>query len=515
MKRSRRRFLQGTSAGAIASALARDASAVAPGAAVPVPSPASASRRNLIVEENAREGSLDWQLTRVRLDTSKGYRSSVIEGYCSKQSVKAGEALDFFVSTKPAARFTIEVFRMGYYGGRGARLMTTLGPFDGRTQETPPVGEKRLRECRWEPSVSLTIPQDWVSGVYLGRLSTLAEKADLPWWQSYVIFIVRDDRKADILFQCSDNTWQAYNRWPDDYSLYTDPRAAHATDVSVSFDRPYGKYAQIFEAPQSVGSGEFLLWEYPAAYWLEQEGYDVTYGANVDTMDPAHLTRCRCFLSVGHDEYWDVRQYHAVEQAIGAGMRALWLCGNSVFVVSPFTPSGAGAPHRVITRETLFGGLTEKELKEAGKVFTSYPARGPDESRIIGARSIVPFNGGGDWICSNADHWAFAGTGMKNGDAIRGLVGWEHHGAPASLPNLEVLAKGTVWAGGVTPAHWTATLFHGPKQNLVFNAATIFWSQGLSSPPGHMLPWSHWSRPHGVDARVQRITRNVLDRALA
>ena len=76
-------------------------------------------------------------------------------------------------------------------------------------------------------------------------------------------------------------------------------------------------------------------------------------------------------------------------------------------------------------------------------------------------------------------------------------------------------SEGTVWAGGTKPAHWTATLFQGPKKNFVFNAATIFWSQGLSSPPGHMLPWSHWSRPHGPDERVQKITHNLLQRILA
>ena len=518
MKPNRRRFLKATSAGALASALGRETPAY--GAAQPAASPAPATsgfgtKRNLIAEENAKEGSLDWQLTRVRLDGTKAFRSSIIEGYCSKQSVRAGESIEFFVSAKPAARFELEIFRTGYYGGRGARLMTKLGPFDGKTQEAPPVGEKRLRECQWESCASLTIPKDWVSGVYLGRLTTLASGPDLPWWQSYVIFIVKDDRAADVLFQCSDNTWQAYNRWPDDYSLYTDPRAAHAPDVSVSFDRPYGKYAQIFDAPQSIGSGEYLLWEFPLAYWLEQHGYDVTYGSNADTMEPAHLTRCRTFLSVGHDEYWDVRQYHTVKDALTGGMRALWLSGNSVFVVSPFSPSARGAANRTITRETLFGGLTQDELLAAGKVFGDYPPRGPDESLIIGARSIVPFNGGGDWICTRPDHWVFEGTGMKKGDPIRGLVGWEHHGAPANLPGLEVLAEGTVWAGGTRPAHWTATLFHGPKGNLVFNAATIFWTQGLSSPPGHMLPWSHWSRPHGVDARVQRITQNVLARALA
>ena len=85
---------------------------------------------------------------------------------------------------------------------------------------------------------------------------------------------------------------------------------------------------------------------------------------------------------------------------------------------------------------------------------------------------------------------------------------------PAKIKGLEVIAEGTVWSGGTKPAHWTATLFDGPKKNIVCNAATIFWSQAHSSPPGPMLPWSHWSRPHGVDERIRRITANVLQRAL-
>ena len=39
--------------------------------------------------------------------------------------------------------------------------------------------------------------------------------------------------------------------------------------------------------------------------------------------------------------------------------------------------------------------------------------------------------------------------------------------------------------------------------------------QALGKPPGHMLPWSHWSRPQGPDERVQHITANLLKRALA
>src|SRR5437879_12835266 len=99
------------------------------------------------------------------------------------------------VSTTPAARFHIEIFRTGYYGGRGARLMTTLGPFDGKPQPVPAIGERSLHECKWEPAASLKIPNDWVSGVYLGRLTTLPVKETEPYWQSDVVLIVRDERQ--------------------------------------------------------------------------------------------------------------------------------------------------------------------------------------------------------------------------------------------------------------------------------------------------------------------------------
>ncbi len=468
----------------------------------------------LIRTENARAGS-GFQLTRMIPDGAKSHRTSRVEGYCSRQSVKAGEKLDFFISTKPASKFILEIFRTGYYGGAGARHMTTLGPFDGKTQPVPEMGANRLRECQWEASTSLTIPADWTSGVYLGRLSTVPDNADQPYWQSYVIFIVKDDRKADILFQCSDNTWQAYNQWPVNESLYTDPRAAHAPGVSVSFDRPYGKYVQIFDNPQSMGSGEFLLWEFPISYWLEKEGYDVTYCSNVDNLDPANLSRVKAMISPGHDEYWDLRQYQNVKQAIAGGLSVLWLSANDVYMVTPFTPNAAGAANRRLTRETCYGEFREEEKEAYSKVLGPFENPGPDEREIIGARTIVPFNGGGDWTCAQPDHWLFAGTGMKKGDSIPGLVGWEFHGDPdTAREGLQVVAEGNVWAGGTRLGKYAATVFEGPRQNIVFNASTIFWGQGLSSPPGHMIPWSHYSRPHGPDERVQKITANVLKRAL-
>src|SRR5690242_10528254 len=120
--------------------------------------------------ENRKAGASDWQLTNVRLVSSKGFRSRVMEGYCSHQSIEAGETLRIMASANPPGRFRIEIFRMGYYGGAGARLMTALGPFDGKIQPEPPVGPNRLRECKWEPCAELKIPADRPSGVYLGRL---------------------------------------------------------------------------------------------------------------------------------------------------------------------------------------------------------------------------------------------------------------------------------------------------------------------------------------------------------
>ncbi len=472
---------------------------------------------DLIRLENAKPGARDWQLTRVALQNESSVRASYVEGYCSRQSVEAGESLSFMVSTRPAAKFQIEIFRTGYYGGRGARLMKTLGPFEGTAQPDPTIGSKNLHECRWKPATTLVIPADWPSGVYLGRLSTLPPDANTPAWQSYVIFIVRDDRPADILFQCSDNTWNAYNQWPSNYSVYTHPKGGQGPWADVSFDRPYGRYAQfnsVVNDPLSIGSGEYLPFEFPLSYFLEQNGYDVTYVSNSDMTSPDRGLKCKAFISVGHDEYWDRRQYDSVVKMRDAGVNLLFLSGNAVCWVTPLRSGADGRPARIMFRGGPYGG-DYKYAVEREKEHGPFPERGPDEGYLIGARNIEPVNGGGDWVVTKPEHWMFAGTDMKSGERIPGLIGWEYHGdPPTDLPGLEIVAAGTAFVGGVRPQQWTATIYPGPKGNYVFNASTIFWAQGLSDPPGHTLPWSHWSRPHGPDQRVQRITHNLLRKAI-
>jgi hypothetical protein len=357
----------------------------------------------------------------------------------------------------------------------------------------------------------MTIPRDWLSGVYLGKLTALREGL-----QSYILFIVRDERRADFIFQCSDTTWQAYNRWPDQFALYDDGRNQWywGPGVDVSFDRPYGKYCQILDAPLSTGSGEWFLWEFPFAFWLEAQGRDVTYVSNLDThADPAGLSRAKGFLSVGHDEYYSVEMFQNLKSAIAGGLSVGFFSGNTCCGRINPRPGSAGAPDRVFGRVGVFGPPGGTRDFEAMKTL---PHERPYANELIGAHSTGPVTGGADWICAAPDHWIFKGTGMRKGDGIPGLVGWEWHGDPAEIRGLEIVASGPTQDapdklnGGV----FTATVYPGPKGNFVFNAATCWWADGLSEPPGYVRP-SVYTTPHGPDPRVQRITLNVLERMRA
>lgn len=463
---------------------------------------------DLIRRENAKPGTRDWMLSNTRIDPATRYRCPWIEGYCSRTSVRVGEQITFFVSTNPASSFRLEIYRTGFYGGAGGRHVLGLGPFDGTVQPDPAIGPHRLRDCRWQPTATITIPEDWVSGVYVGKL--IAQREGL---QSYVIFIVRDDRVADFMFQCSDATWQAYNRWPDHFSLYDDGQNEWywGGESQVSFNRPYAKYCQFVDAPLSIGSGEWFLWEYPLAYWLEQHGYDVTYVSGIDThADASGLLRAKGFLSVGHDEYYSIEMFNHLKSAIDAGLNVSFFSANTCCGRILFAPDTRHAACRYFRRVGVFGppggvwGLEAMDTLPHGRPFAN---------ELVGAQSTGPLIGGADWTCREATHWIFDGTGMKQGDSIPGLVGWEWNGDPARIPGLVILASGStrIDKGRLNGGMYTATVYPGPKGNFVFNTATCWWGDGLSAPPGYVRPGAYAS-PQGPDARVQRITANVLAR---
>lgn len=469
--------------------------------------------QNLIVKENQKPGTKDWILNKVRADTcrlEKPYKANLfcrqqdIEGYCSAMSIRAGETLNVFVSTNPESSFIVDIYRMGYYGGNGGRKVMSLGPIESHTQPAPPDGEKNLRDCKWTKTFDIKIPTDWLSGVYVGKMT-----AKISGMQSYIIFIVKDDRKADFLFQCSDFTWQSYNRWPEWRSGYdwyyengehnpwnSDPGA------EISFNRPYTFYFNGLPVgvgdPQFIGSGEFLMWEYPLAYWMESKGYDVSYISNLDVhTNSGELLRSKGFLSVGHDEYWSRRMYENVSTARDAGVNLMFLSGNSVSGVVYLKPDSNGVPDKIMGRIERF----------------------KDEEKLMGAKSYGV--GLGNWTCTDPSHWLFEGTGMKKGDYIKDLVGWEYHGFPiGKQPGIKVLATSPMNFREDT-ADYAATIYELPKGNFVFDAATCWWPMPLSTPPlyqeklnpngaykGHLVNFSKGDR------RVQKMTENLFNKVI-
>jgi hypothetical protein len=459
--------------------------------------------RNPIIEENKKRGTRDWIIS-VNKKTCPApdhrfCRREAIEAYVSHASIEAGDTLEVFVSTKPASDYTIDFYRMGYYNGDGGRLVHSAGSLKGTPQAMPPIAKSNLLECKWQKGYELTTPQDWVSGVYLGKLTALRDSS-----QSYVIFIVKDKRKADFLFQCSDLTWQSYNRWPYWNSMYDEGAKPwiNTYGAAIGFDRPYGLYVNELPSsfnPLSNGSGEFLLWEFPLAFWMEKQGYNVSYISNIDTDNNYEgLLRAKGFLSVGHDEYWTKQMVTNVSKARDEGVNILFLSGNSLHKEIYLKPSSDGRNDRILGRIADF----ENEQDLMG-----------------GASHGVGYS---DFISKAPKHWIFEGTGMKVGDKIPHLIGWEFQGFPLKRDStLVILAQGPLRENKFKLPEditYASTIYTAPKGNFVFNAATCWWNMFLSYPPGSQNPNSdaigYEIDFKNGDKRVKKMTENIFKKVI-
>src|SRR6476620_7526245 len=111
LRLDRREVLKGMAAAGLASALGGNlACADRPGHSEAGPA-SIGSRRDLIRAENERPGTIDWLLTKTRVDPKTEYRCPWIEGYCSRTSVRAGESIGFHVSSNPPSPFTLDIYR--------------------------------------------------------------------------------------------------------------------------------------------------------------------------------------------------------------------------------------------------------------------------------------------------------------------------------------------------------------------------------------------------------------------
>src|SRR5436309_11916042 len=131
--------------------------------AIPAPATPVVAAANPIVTENQQPGSSAWQLTKAGDDVN-----GQIKGYGSATSVLQGGSLTLYVTVNPAQTYTIDFYRVGWYGGLGGRLELHAGPINGATQPSCPTDPSTgLIACNWTPGYTLTVPSDWTSGAYL------------------------------------------------------------------------------------------------------------------------------------------------------------------------------------------------------------------------------------------------------------------------------------------------------------------------------------------------------------
>ncbi|HME90237.1 MAG TPA: N,N-dimethylformamidase beta subunit family domain-containing protein, partial [Myxococcaceae bacterium] len=220
--------------------------------------PLSSDDPNPIQRENLLPGNPYWQ--------DGSLASGQLEIYLSTDSQTAGGFVSVKISSDVPARVSAEIYRLGWYGGAGARLVFSGGPYNVSTQPTCPrtPGTNRV-ECNWGETFFFQVADDWLSGVFLVK----AKRLDGEPYKRFAPFVVRDRRPAELMYQPTFNTYQAYNAWGG-ASLY---RGVAGRAVEVSYDRPY---------EEGEGAGQLFAYDYPFLRFLEKNGYDVTYATNLD-----------------------------------------------------------------------------------------------------------------------------------------------------------------------------------------------------------------------------------------
>ena len=457
-------------------------------------------------------------------DDFTGAGDSTIQGFATDISMNAGNPIKFKIDT--TLSYTIDIYRLGYYGGNGARL------WQGNLAHSTPVRQPNcltdpstlLYDCgNWSVSATWNVPSNAVSGVYLAKLTTTNDDT------SDITFIVRNDAStSDIIYQTSDETWEAYNTYGgSDFYQGTDQLTnSQARAFKISYNRPF--------ATRGWSAGRDFLFsnEYPTIRFLERNGYDVSYMAGVDADRFGSLIKNhKVYMSVGHDEYWSQQQRLNVEAARDAGVNLMFLSGNEVYWHTRFEPSidGSNTAYRTLVcyKQTWDNAQIDPTGESTATWrdprFANPPGGANPENGLTGTMYKSNFTDLAITVTSAQGKmrlWRNAGlSSIPSGSSVAlapHTVGYESDEdldngfRPAGLVDLSTTTGSTPqyltdFGNTVVPGTTThhLTLYRASSGALVFGAGTIQWGWGLdqehdgdnSNPP---------------DPRMQQATINML-----
>jgi PKD repeat protein len=260
--------------------------------------------------------------------------SEELGGFTTQTSYNHGENVQLKIGTSapsfPATSVNIAVYRIGWYGGTGARLIPAAGASSVKVNNSltcnPMNKETGELSCsNW--NVTYTIPGSSLpmSGIYEATITDLADGGI----QNMVIFTVREERASEVLFVLPISTYEAYNTWGCK-SLYFDACGLGNTisgeerAVKVSFERPLDE--------QEDERNKFFGPDYHMVQWLEEQGYNVTYTDDVQlASNPESLLDHKVDLISGHSEYWTYAAFHNMIAAREHGVSIASFSSNTAY----------------------------------------------------------------------------------------------------------------------------------------------------------------------------------------
>ena len=359
-----------------------------------------------IQDENAKAGTPGWQIQPSTFDSSK------LSAYSGKDSYTCGEIVYLRVHAASSFFINVEVYRMGYYGGAGARkIWSTEGSALGGKQAPAVIvqGGDPSRPMNmvdaggWFLNLGIRVDGNYTPGTYLVKITDKVGK------YTYVPFTVRDDTgsRHSLLLQQASTTWQAYNKYGG-RSFYTTPGSAMLT-----FNRPY---------LEGQGSGQYLSLEYGLIYWLEKNNYDVAFWSDMDLHARAGEVPARAATLVlpSHDEYYSPAMRTGVVGAID----------DSVNVVS----FGANQIYRQIRPNTTGSQFEVYEKWTDWPMSTTWRYRGLSyhEQVILGAEYGCRSNG----TVTTDTNWMW--SGVEPGTRLEGFANgendWVHPADQVPIP---------------------------------------------------------------------------------
>lgn len=391
-------------------------------------------------------------------------------GYLDQWSLRCGDVARLHLSG-PAGKATVSAYRLGWYGGAGARLVWRSGAVAVAPQpQARPSGPLRMIEERWPVSLSIPVTTAWTPGFYM-LLPRTASGASL----GAVPFVVRNDAgREPLLVKASILTWLAYNDYGGT-SLYdsdqgTKAQRAAGKSLEASLARPFGPgaYRQI------------LATELPLVPFVERLGLDVGYTTDLQVdARPSLLLNHAALVSGGHSEYWTRRMYDGVEAARNHGVNLAFLGANNVYWQMRLASGPGGSVRGIVYRRAADDPLSRTQPASTTTRWTDAPLR-RNASPLLG-QTYAAIRVRGDSRILRAPGWLFHSSGASVGTIVRGLVGRESDGtvlAQSNPPTNQVLAESLLHGRVHGKDRWatsTVNYYTAPSGAAVFAAGSMYW----------------------------------------